>query len=185
MSKFRRICRWLHRELGFFTVGLTLVYAISGVAVNHAHHWDPNYQRGFETYLIEPVGAGSTVDIEPLVLERLALADPIKNTWRASDEHFQVFQEGTTLTVNLLTGEVMKESVKRRAMFFDMNFMHLNLGKGLWTFIGDSYAVILALLAITGIFLTRGSKGLAGRGGVLMALGIVLPIVYVLWLRFL
>jgi hypothetical protein len=67
-------------------------------------------------------------------------------------------------------------------MFFDMNFMHLNIGRGLWTFIGDSYAVILGLLAITGIFLTRGSKGLAGRGGVLMALGIALPVIYAIWM---
>ena len=41
MNGFRKVCRWLHRELGFFAVGLTLVYAISGIAVNHVHHWDP------------------------------------------------------------------------------------------------------------------------------------------------
>jgi hypothetical protein len=49
--------------------------------------------------------------------------------------------------------------------------------------VADSYAVLLALLALTGIFIVRGRKGLAGRGGVLMALGILLPIAYVLVAR--
>jgi len=183
MTTFRKVCRWLHRELGFFTVGLTLVYAISGLAVNHAHHWDANYQRTLKSFRIEAPGTGSTEAVLPVVLERLALAEPVKNTWRASDELMQVFQEGTTLTVNLATGEVLSESVAKRPVLFDLNFMHLNTGRGAWTVIADGYAVILALLAVTGIFLTRGSRGLSGRGGVLMALGILLPIAYAIWVR--
>jgi len=184
MAAFRRVCRWLHRELGFFTVGLTLVYAISGLAVNHAHHWDANYQRSIDTFTIEATGAGPTEEVLPVVLERLALEEPVKNTWRASEEHLQVFLEGTTLTVNLQSGEVLRETAARRALLFDLNFMHLNTGKGFWTIIADGYAIVLALLAITGIFLTRGSKGLSGRGGLLMGLGIALPLIYALWVKF-
>ena len=44
MNKFRKVCRWLHRELAFVAVGLTLAYAISGVAVNHIDSWNPNYE---------------------------------------------------------------------------------------------------------------------------------------------
>jgi len=33
MRTFRKWCRTFHRELGFVAVGLTLVYAISGIAV--------------------------------------------------------------------------------------------------------------------------------------------------------
>ena len=67
-----------------------------------------------------------------------------------------------------------------RPWFYELNFMHLNTGKGPWTVIADAYAAVLILLAISGIFLVKGRKGLAGRGGILMALGILLPIVYVL-----
>jgi len=183
MAAFRRVCRWLHRELGFFTVGLTLVYAISGLAVNHSHQWNANYRHRIETSRIEPVGSGPTDSILPLVLERLALAAPVKSSWRAAADRMQVFQDGRTHSVNLLTGEVRSESVKRRPLLFDLNFMHLNSGKGPWTVIADAYAGVLALLALTGIFLTRGPKGLAGRGGLLMALGVVLPLVYALWMR--
>jgi hypothetical protein len=34
----------IHRDLGYVCVGLTLVYAVSGVAVNHVRDWNPNYR---------------------------------------------------------------------------------------------------------------------------------------------
>ncbi len=39
--------RWnyvLHRDIGFLCIGLTLLYAISGVAVNHIAQWNPSYR---------------------------------------------------------------------------------------------------------------------------------------------
>lgn len=180
MAGFRAVCRWLHRELGFVAVGLTLVYAISGVAVNHAHHWDASYQHTSTESRIDPVGRGSTEEVLPLVLERLQVAQPVKSTWRAAPELLQVFVEDSKYTVNLDTGGVLQESIARRPFLFQLNFMHLNKGKGPWTLIADVYAVVLAILAISGIFLIKGRKGLAGRGGILLAAGIVLPLLYVL-----
>jgi hypothetical protein len=183
MNKFRKVCRTLHREFGFFAVGLTLVYAISGIAVNHAHHWDANYQRTVTVTAMEPVGPGPTAEIEPLVLERLQLSQPVKSTWRASETVLQVFLEGGGLDVDLVSGEVIARGFRKRPLLFDLNFMHLNTGKAPWTGIADAYAGVLIVLALTGIFLVRGSKGLAGRGGVLMAMGILLPIIYAVMAR--
>jgi hypothetical protein len=178
MRTFRKWCRTFHRELGFLAVGLTLVYAISGIAINHAHHWDANYTRTLEQYTIEPPGIGPTAEIEPLVLERVALTVPVKNTWRASETEFQIFLEGGGLDVNLATGEVVRHGFAKRPLLFDLNFMHLNSGKAPWTGIADVYAGMLIVMSLTGIFLVRGRKGLSGRGGVFMALGFLLPIVY-------
>ena len=183
MNKFRKICRTLHRELGFFAVGLTLVYAISGIAVNHAHHWDANYQRTVGVTSMDPVGTGPTAEIEPVVLERLQLTQPIKSTGRASETLFQVFLEGGGIDVDLVTGQVTTHGFKKRPLLFDLNFMHLNTGKAPWTGIADAYAGVLIVLALTGIFLVRGRKGLSGRGGVLMALGILLPVIYAFVVR--
>ena len=183
MRTFRRVCRFLHRELGFLTVGLTLVYGISGLALNHAHHWDANYRRTRTELHIEPVGTGPTAEITPRVLALLAPAEPVKNTWRAAPDLLQVFVEGAQYDVDLVTGKVVRSGFARRALLWDLNFMHLNTGKSPWTGIADAYAGILILLALTGIFLVKGGKGLAGRGGVLMALGFILPVVYALAVR--
>ena len=183
MQKFRKICRTLHREFGFLVVGLTLVYAISGIAVNHAHHWDANYQRTLTVERMEPVGLGPTEEIRPLVLERLALGQEVKNTWRADSTTLQVFVEGGGYDVDLATGEIVQRGFRKRPLLFDLNFMHLNSGKAPWTGIADVYAGILIVLALTGIFLVKGRKGLAGRGGVMLALGVLLPVVYAIVMR--
>ena len=185
MSTFRKVCRWLHRELGFLAVGLTLIYGISGIAVNHTHHWDANYHRNVEESWIEPVGLGPTEAVTPQVLERLNLTEPIKSTWRAGKEKLQVFVPNATLDVNIVTGEVLRHGYAERPVLYDLNYMHLNTGKSPWTGISDAYAGVLIILAVTGIFLVRGSKGLAGRGGVLMGLGFVLPLIYILFERYL
>jgi len=183
VSGFRKVCRTLHRELGYLFVGLTLVYGISGIAVNHAHHWDASYARTAESVRIEPPGTGPTPEVVPVVLERLAPAAPVKNTWRASENVLQVFVEGGQYDVDLVTGEVTQHGFAKRPLLFDLNFMHLNSGKAPWTGIGDVYAGALCVMALTGVWLVRGKKGLVGRGGVLMALGIVLPVVYAVVMR--
>ncbi len=178
MRKFRKICRTLHRELGFLAVGLTVVYAISGLAVNHAHHWDANYARTHETRRIEAPGTGPTTEVQPLVVDRLGITAPVKGVWRASADVLQIFVEGGQYDVNLATGEVQVQGFARRPVFFDVNFMHLNSGKAPWTGIADVYAGILLVLAMTGPWLVRGRRGLAGRGGVTMAIGLLVPVVY-------
>ena len=34
----------LHRDAGYLAVGLTIVYAVSGLAVNHVSDWDPSFK---------------------------------------------------------------------------------------------------------------------------------------------
>ena len=62
---FRKVCRTgCTGSSAFLAVGLTLVYAVSGIAINHAHHWDANYVRLAEPFSIEPAGAGPTAEID-------------------------------------------------------------------------------------------------------------------------
>ncbi len=183
MEEFRKICRWLHRELGFFAVGLTLVYAISGIVLNHSHHWDPNYSPTEDSWFIEAPGTGRTEDIREMVISSLQINVPVENTWRASKTEFQVFVDRGQYDINLETGQVLKSGFKKRPFLFDLNFMHLNAGKSFWTVVADVFAGIMIVLAISGVFLIKGRRGLLGRGGVLMVVGIILPIVYALLQR--
>ena len=43
MKNLRKWSRILHRDIGFFFIGTTLIYAISGIALNHLSDWNPNY----------------------------------------------------------------------------------------------------------------------------------------------
>ncbi|MDZ7764514.1 MAG: hypothetical protein U5K00_08820 [Melioribacteraceae bacterium] len=41
--KIKKWIRILHRDIGYLSVGLIIVYGISGIAVNHVDIWNPNY----------------------------------------------------------------------------------------------------------------------------------------------
>ena len=59
------------------------------------------------------------------------------------------------------------------------NWLHLNRGKRAWTFIADAYAILLLGLAVSGMFMLPGKRGLRGRGTLLVAAGVAVPVLYV------
>ena len=71
----------------------------------------------------------------------------------------------------------------RRRLLNDFNDLHLNVPKGAWTWIADLYAGVLALLAITGMFVLKGKKGLFGRGKWWVGAGILVPLLFLVFAR--
>jgi len=41
--KWRRLNNAVHRDLGYFFTGMIIIYALSGIALNHRNDWNPNY----------------------------------------------------------------------------------------------------------------------------------------------
>lgn len=42
--KWRRWNNIIHRDLGYLCAGLTIVYVVSGIAVNQVRDWNPNFK---------------------------------------------------------------------------------------------------------------------------------------------
>ena len=42
-NKWRKWNRVLHRDLSYFFTGMTVIYALSGIALNHIQDWNPSY----------------------------------------------------------------------------------------------------------------------------------------------
>ena len=40
---WRKLNRVLHRDFGYFFTATTIIYALSGIALNHMNDWNPNY----------------------------------------------------------------------------------------------------------------------------------------------
>jgi hypothetical protein len=175
----------IHRDLGYLCVGLTLIYAVSGVAVNHADRWNPSYEVAHLHSHLDRALAGAPVD-QGFVEQLLASLDErgrYLNSYQPDPQTLQVFVEGDTITVNLATGEIFQEKVEPRPLLRQVNFLHLNHPKKLWTWFADLYAVCLAVLALTGLFVLPGKTGISGRGGWLAGLGLLLPLFF-LWLYY-
>jgi len=178
--------RWnniLHRDIGYFCVALTVIYAISGVAVNHTHQWNPNYI--FETIeqSFSPVSVSDRDTMVAQLIERLDLPAP-KRSFRSSPEVVQLFYDGWNVEAHALEGRAVIEKLRERPLLRDVNYLHLNNPKGLWTWFADAYAVCLLLLAGTGLFVLKGRKGLMGRGKWFVLAGLLLPVAFLVFLRY-
>lgn len=171
--------RTLHRDLGFLAFGLTIVYAVSGIAVNHIGTWDPNFIREERVADIGPL-TGTPSAMAAVAMDRLGLAPKEWSVSAVADSRLDIsFKEGQA-SVNPLTGRAVVRADRPRPMLRSMNWLHLNRGKAVWTWIADAYAAILLALAVTGICIGPVRRQLLGRGGVFLAAGLALPVVYVL-----
>lgn len=199
----------LHRDIGFLCVGLTLAYAISGIAVNHSHDWNYNRSESVEQQAVgKPIelleglapDRKSAIDADPANLtqhEEKALVDrlgkvsgreaPPRNVfWRGPDRISLFYGSGDSDTAdyNPKTGVLHRVVRKDRWLLRDLNFLHLNEARGAWTYVADVFAGLLVFLAISGAIVVKGRRGLKGRGGILAAAGLLLPLISLLVLRY-
>jgi len=179
--------RWnniLHRDLGYLCVALTVIYAISGIAVNHIHDWNPNYKIDRVERTFDPFPVGERDAMVAQAVDRLGLPDLPNEVFRPDPATLQLFYDGWSVEVSAETGVAVVERPRDRFLLRDANYLHLNHAKGLWTFVADIYAGLLLLLAVTGMFVLRGRKGLTGRGKWFVLAGLVIPVAFLIVLRY-
>jgi hypothetical protein len=175
--------RWnaaIHRDLGYLAVGLTLVYAVSGLAVNHTADWNPNYAIDKVERRFPPVNAVGAEALVAALVPALDLPGPPRQVVQASPDSITLFYEGLTVEARPAAGTAVLDRTRERTGLRQLNSLHLNHPKGLWTYVADAYAVVLILLAVSGLFLLRGRTGLAGRGKWLVAAGLLVPLLALL-----
>jgi uncharacterized protein len=196
----------LHRDVGFATLGLVLVYGVSGIAVNHRHDW--NYNQSRETTEVQ-VGRPAELLASLTPERRLALAQepsslsdaeepdlvqavtrvlsrpapPRRVFWRGPDRMSLFFGEGEQDVADYhpMSGTCSVTMSRDRPILRAMNYLHLNEGRRLWTYVADVFALAMIFLALSGVILVRGRRGLWGRGGVLVLAGALVPLL-ALWL---
>ena len=174
----RPLLRALHRDAGYLAVGLTCVYAISGLAVNHVKDWDPSFDDYERVHQLAKPLHGDDQAMARSVLQQLNIHETPRDVYRAAEDQLDITFERSSLHVNPLTAEVLEQGQEPRFFLRAANYLHLNRGKKAWTVIADTYAVLLLGLAISGMFMLPGKKGLKGRGLVLVLLGAAVPIGY-------
>lgn len=181
-SRWRRWNAAIHRDLGYLCAGLTVVYALSGLAVNHRADWNPNYALRETTVPLRGVDLSDprSPGFAERILGELEVEGRIRGSFRPDPDTYQIFLEGATITVDLPSRTASFEEVRERPGLRQANFLHLNEAKKLWTWMADLYALALLALAVTGLFILRGKNGITGRGAWLTALGVAVPALFLL-----
>lgn len=178
VMNIRKLNRIIHRDLGYVFFAASIIYGLSGIALNHIKDWNPNYIVTSETYEVqfENPSEVSTVEIKRF-LESIGEQGNYKKHYTAGDNSVKVFIKNGSVFINTLNKEAYLEKLERRPIFHQFNFLHYNHSRRLWTWFADAYAISLILLAISGLFMIKGRKGIKGRGAVLTAVGIAIPLI--------
>jgi len=175
--------RWnylLHRDVGFACIGLTLLYALSGVAVNHRRDWNPNYSIETTSTQVRPMASGQVAPVEvQTILQQLGENRLQERFFQPDRDTLWVFVDGRVVKVHLPSGAVEYERVAKRSFWYPLNALHLNHPQGVWTWVADLYAVALGFLAISGLLMLR--RQVLRRGLVLTAAGVLVPLVFMVF----
>jgi len=174
--KLRRLNNALHRDIGYFFFGMAIIYGLSGIALNHRHHWNPNYIIKQEVKTISiPGNISDGKELSETILELLD-AGLVYKTHLEAGNNIRIFVEGGTINANKVSGVTSIETVKRRPVFNQVNYLHYNAPRKLWTWFSDLFALGLIVLAITGLFVLKGKNGLRRRGIYFVVTGVLIPL---------
>lgn len=182
-SEFRKWSRILHRDVSYLFAGMILIYALSGILMNHRSDLNPHYSVEVEEFKVtqdltdkEKIDKALVLDI----LQPLDEADNYTKHYFQKDDRMKVFLKGgSSLVVDTQSGAAVYEKLERRFLLSDMVKLHYNPGKW-WTTFSDIFAVSLVLITLTGMVMVKGPKGFWGRGVILFLVGIIVPILFLI-----
>ena len=142
---------------------MILIYAISGIVMNHRDSINPHYTVTRTEYKItEDLSDKSKVN-EKMIL---TLLEPLGEAGNFLN----------IITRNRIEMELYHGRDQRTALhpLVDSIFCP---GKW-WTWFADAFAVCLIIITVSGIVMIKGPKGLWGRGGIELVAGILIPILF-------
>lgn len=174
ISKFLRV---IHRDFSYFFAGMVLIYSVTGILLNHSHQLNPYYFIDVKTVQVSIPADSSKVNDQLLLNVFSPLGEnEIRSHYYPDSLTLKVFLKNGTATVNLKEQTALIENSYRRPILYQLNMMHRNRPKAWWTWFSDLFAVGLIIITITGLFLIKGKNGITRRGAILVAAGLLLPI---------
>jgi hypothetical protein len=180
--KLRKLNRITHRDMGYLFFAMSVIYGLSGISLNHIKDWNPNYIVSNEVVysdLTEEIGLKNE-DVFSF-LESINEKENYKKHYYPNPNNIKIFLKGgSSITVNVTNGKGTTEYLKRRAVFYEANFLHYNPNK-IWTWFSDAFSASLILFAITSFFMVKGKYGIKGRGGIYTLIGILIPLLFLLY----
>lgn len=174
-----RNLRNLHRDLGYFYVGLIIAFAISGIAQNHRKQWKPEkyvyefkqVQTGF--HLPKESVSKDSVDAfnKQYDLKEMRQFDFRK------DSILVIAYKDAEATIKLATGKGEVNVYRKRPVLAQMTMLHKNNGNLWWIWYSDIFSLGLIIIAVTGMFLMKGKNSFKGRGWKFALAGLVIPVI--------
>jgi len=177
--KLSKLIRVLHRDLGYLFFGMSILYAISGIALNHIRDFNTSFNIHRYTLDIPAPINPESVDnrwIEDLLIE-VDEPQSVKKYYYPKKDEIKVFLKNGTMALNLNTGKGMLETLYKRPFLFQVNFLHYNPGRW-WKWFSDIFCIAWIIISVTGLFIIKNGKHSIKRRGALWTIaGVIIPII--------
>jgi len=158
--------RSLHRDIGYFVVGLTMIYVISGVVLVFR---DTSFLKQ-KTEVTKEFKPG--LNGEALGREMRKRGFKVEK----AEGSILYFEGGN---YNSETGTATYTEEKLPAIFEKLNKLHKSSAKSSTAWLNITYGVLLGYLAISAFFMFKPKTKLFRRGAIISALGFVFAVVMV------
>ena len=182
-AKIRSWCRTWHRDLSFVFAGMFIVYALSGIAMNHRDSFNPNYsvkrsELKVDKSLFSQGKAGKEQVLR--ILEPIGESRNFTQFYYPEPNQLRIFLKGgSSVVIDMENGTGVYEKLSRRPIFSFVTKLHYNPGR-LWTYFADAFGIAMLLITITGLAMLKGKNGLWGKGGIEFGIGILIPVIILL-----
>ena len=156
----RKLWMRVHSYLSILFLPLALVYAVSGIAYLFAD-WDTSNKSRITLYDLEPESPRSLEQVEPLLREQLkANSYSIPTGELKEDDENEAHVEwktGRSYTVRYRPSSSTKGkayiSIRQKTFYGRLISLHKGDGRDLLDILGASFACILILSYLTGVYL--------------------------------
>ena len=181
-SRWFTLNRSLHRDIGYFCIGMTLIFSISGIAVNHIDDWNPNYKVQQQSFILQELNEyRESVQLPQYLLQELNVSSKVRADFWESDSRYKLFlTDDSNIFVNFNKEQVTLETIRPRTLLKSFNQLHLNELKEGWTYFSDLFALMLIFLSISALFMIKGRNGVLGKRGWIVVAGFISPFLFLL-----
>ena len=170
--------RNLHRDLGYFYIGLIISFSISGILMNHRDqfHAEKYNVEVKEITEVLPEKDNLTEEFAKTLLKKYKVEDVVRKS-KVKGGSFRINCKNTNIEIDLATGKGEIETYQKTPIISQMIKLHKNTSNW-WIYYGDIFGLSLITIAITGaIMIPAGKFSFKQRGWKLAVLGIIFPLI--------
>ncbi|CAM2954342.1 PepSY-associated TM helix domain-containing protein [Flavobacterium frigoris] len=175
----KKTFRNLHRDLGYFYIGLIVSFAFSGLMMNHREMWHPD-KYTTETKSIE-VTLPEESEINEEFAKDLGTKLEIDDKFRRHNikkGNLKISFENTDVEIEMKTGKGEIISFIKTPIISQSMSLHKNTSN-FWIYYSDIFALSLIIIAISGTIMVKAGKfSWRNRGWKLAVAGILFPLLF-------
>lgn len=176
--------RNLHRDLGYFYIGLIVSFAISGILMNHRESWHAEkYTTEIKAIKIDlPKENQITDQFAENLGKSLGLDDKMRRQ-SIKKGNLKISFENHDIEIDIKTGKGELVSFVKTPIVSQMMKLHKNTSNW-WIYYGDIFGISLIIIAFTGmIMIPAGKFSFKNRGWKLAIAGLIFPLLILLFLN--